>query len=213
MDNTKVITRDEIKIEDTWKMEDMFASDQAWEEEYKATVEKIPRIKEYMGKVSKDKEALIEYLNLDSEIGLAIERLYVYANQKYHEDMAVSKYQAFSGKAQKLMIDANGLGSFFNPEILEMEESVLREWLEDERLKDYRRGIELTLREKEHTLDQNALAAACVTDDADELILGVEILLGDLAAQSKHTGVAAGRKVNTVQMGRGGKLRFLVSHR
>jgi len=154
MDNTKVITRDEIKIEDTWKMEDMFASDQAWEEEYKATVEKIPRIKEYMGKVSKDKEALIEYLNLDSEIGLAIERLYVYANQKYHEDMAVSKYQAFSGKAQKLMIDANGLGSFFNPEILEMEESVLREWLEDERLKDYRRGIELTLREKEHTLDQ-----------------------------------------------------------
>ena len=39
--------------------------------------------------------------------------------------MAEAKYQAYSGKAQKLAVDIGSASAFFEPEILEMEEDTL----------------------------------------------------------------------------------------
>ncbi len=43
---------------------------------------------------------------------------------------------------------------FFEPEILEMDENVLKEWLENKEFADYRRYISEILRAKAHTLDK-----------------------------------------------------------
>ena len=70
----------------------------------KATKE-VAKYKEFSGKIKDSKDKLIEFLKFNDEISLLAERLYVYANQKYHEDMGNGKYQAYSGKAQKLVVD------------------------------------------------------------------------------------------------------------
>ena len=31
----KVLTRDEVKVEETWRLEDIFTTDESWEEEYR----------------------------------------------------------------------------------------------------------------------------------------------------------------------------------
>ena len=31
----KVLTRDQVKVEETWRLEDIFATDEAWEQEFK----------------------------------------------------------------------------------------------------------------------------------------------------------------------------------
>ena len=145
--------RGEQNINDTWKMEDMFLSDEVWENDYEKAVKLILKYNDFSGKVSENKEKLIEYFKFNDEINLLAERLYVYANQKYHQDMAESKYQSYSGKAQKLVVDIGSASSYFEPELLGMNEKTLLEWMEDERLADYRRYVSEVIRAKEHTLD------------------------------------------------------------
>lgn len=146
--------REEQKINDTWKMEDLFASDEVWEKDYKKAEELVLEFAKYKNRVTDSKEMLITYLDFNDKVNLLAERLYVYSNQKYHQDMGNSKYQAYSGKAENLVVNIGSATSFFEPEILTMDENVLMTWLEDERLVDYRRYIHDILRTKEHTLDK-----------------------------------------------------------
>lgn len=146
--------REEQKVNDTWKMEDMFSSDEVWESDLEKATEMISEYSDYVGKISKDKEELITFLQFNDKVNLLVERLYVYSNQKYHQDMANAKYQTYSGKAQKLVVDIGSASAFVEPELLSMEEETLRQWMEDERFKDYRRYISEVLRGKEHTLDE-----------------------------------------------------------
>lgn len=146
--------RSEQLVENTWKMEDMFSSDEVWESEFKKATEMVSEYENFQGQISSDKNKLLDFFKFNDEINLLAERLYVYANQKYHQDMADSKYQAYSGKAQKLVVDISSGQSFFEPEILAMDENVLIKWVSDENFRDYRRTINLILRSKEHTLDK-----------------------------------------------------------
>lgn len=146
--------RSEQNVNDTWRMEDMFSSDEAWEEDFEKALEMISQYTKFSGKISESKEDLIAYFLFNDEINLLVERLYVYSNQKYHEDMAEAKYQAYSGKAQKLLVDIGSASAFFEPELLGMDERKLLQWMEDERLSDYRRYVSEVLRKKEHTLDK-----------------------------------------------------------
>lgn len=146
--------RAEQRVEDTWKMEDMFATDEAWEKDFEKATEAVKKYSEFAGKVSKNKEILLEYFKFNDEINLLVERLYVYSNQKYHQDMTEAKYQAYSGKAQKLVVDLGSAGAFFEPEVLEMDEELLNAWMQDEAFADYRRKISEILRGKAHTLDK-----------------------------------------------------------
>lgn len=146
--------RVEQKTENTWKMEDMFATDEVWEKEFEKASEMIKRYSEFAGEISESKEKLLEFFLFNDEINLLAERLYVYANQKYHEDMSEAKYQAFSGKAQKLVVEIGSASSFVEPELLSMDEETLKQWMEDDRFKNYRRSVSEILRGKEHTLDK-----------------------------------------------------------
>lgn len=153
MEKEELMTRDKVNVEDTWKMEDMFPSDEVWEKEFDKASEMVKKYADFAGKVSESKEELLKFLKFNDEINLMAERLYVYSNQKYHEDMALAKYQAYSGKAQKLVVEIGSAGSFFEPEILSMDENILKEWMEGEEFADYRRHISEILRSKAHTLD------------------------------------------------------------
>lgn len=146
--------REEQNIQDTWKMEDMFPSDEAWEKDLERAINLISDLSKHQGKISKSKEELITFLEFDSEVNLLVERLYVYSNQKYHQDMANAKYQTYSGKAQKLIVDIGSAEAFVEPELLSMDEATLRQWMEDEKFADYRRYLSEVLRGKEHTLDK-----------------------------------------------------------
>lgn len=46
-----------------------------------------------------------------------LERIVVYANERSHQDTAVSKYQAYVSKAETLTVQASGALAFASPEI------------------------------------------------------------------------------------------------
>ncbi|MBE5887874.1 MAG: oligoendopeptidase F [Lachnospiraceae bacterium] len=144
-------SRKDIPDQYKWNMQDMFASDEAWEEEAKQLQELAKEIAQYQGRLSESAATLLAFLKKSDELDFHAERVIVYANQKYHEDTAVSKYQGYAAKADSIGVEISSAVAFMSPEILSMDEAVLEQFYKDEpELEHYRRMLDNILRKKEH---------------------------------------------------------------
>lgn len=147
--------RIEQKVEDTWCLEDMFESDDFWEEEFGRLQRMIFQYEDFEGTLGESADSLLEYLKFNDETNLLMERLYVYANMRYHQDMTNSMYQEFAARAQKLMVEISGASAFAEPEILEITTEKINIFFnENPELETYKRYISEILRGKNHTLDK-----------------------------------------------------------
>ena len=143
--------RNDIPNQYKWNMQDMFASDELWEEEAKQLLELAKEIAQYQGRLSESAATLLEFLKKSDELDFHAERVIVYANQKYHEDTAVSKYQGYAAKADSIEVEVSSAMAFMKPEILAMDENALEQFYKEEpELEHYRRMLDIILRQKDH---------------------------------------------------------------
>ncbi|MCI5515870.1 oligoendopeptidase F [Roseburia sp. MUC/MUC-530-WT-4D] len=172
MNNNKVLKRDEISDEYKWNLEDMFASDALWEEEYEQTKELCNKIASYQGKLTESAATLLAYFQDTDEANYHLERIYVYANERYHQDTAVSKYQGYASRADSLMVMAESSSAFAEPEILEASaETINAFYKEQPELLKYQRAIDEILRKKAHTLSKEEEK---ILANAGEIAVGPE---------------------------------------
>ena len=147
--------RSEIPVEDTWKMEDMYATDELWEEEQKKLEKLADEIEEYKGTLASGGAQLLKYLEKADEISYYNERVIVYSNQRNHQDTAVSKYQGYIAKAEHAAVKVASAMSFAKPEILAIPEERIQELMQEEpKLAKYERSLREILRAKPHTLSE-----------------------------------------------------------
>ena len=173
----KIPQRDEIALEDKWATEDMFASDEAWEEE----LSKIPGYQEqavaFAGKLGENGTNLYEALYLGEQISEKISLLANYAMRKADEDTRNSHYQAMVGKFYSIMVAFSAATSFETPEIMAIsDEDLDRFYTEEPRLERYRRYLTNMRRRKAHTLsaaEEKLLAAAGEMAGAPDDIYGM----------------------------------------
>lgn len=152
---TNLPKRSEVDKRYTWAIEDLYASDELWKVEYDSINQLLDKAREYRGRLIKSSENLLGFLRLSDEIGKLLERIYVYANQKSHEDTANAIYQDFAGKAMALSVQVSSALSFATPEILEAEEETLSQFMrENEELKQYEFYLKDILRQKPHILSK-----------------------------------------------------------
>ncbi|WMJ87926.1 oligoendopeptidase F [Anaerocolumna sp. MB42-C2] len=155
MEKIKLKKRNEVDPKYKWAIEDLYPNDEEWKKEYAFTKELIPKISSYQGKLAESAETLLEFWQLHDEISLHLERVYVYANQKYHEDTSESTYQAFSNQATKLSVQVSSALSFMVPEILNIPEETVSSYLNsNQELKTYEFAIREISRQKPHTLSR-----------------------------------------------------------
>ncbi len=153
MEKKKLKKRNEVDRKYKWAIEDLFPNDVEWKKEFALTKDLIPKISSYQGKLSESAETLFEFWQLHDEISLHLERVYVYANQKYHEDTGESTYQALSNQATNLSVQVSSALSFMVPEILSIPEETLNSFLvSNQELKTYEFAIKEIIRQKPHTL-------------------------------------------------------------
>ena len=153
MSEKKIITRQEQRVEDTWKMEDIFATEEQFQDEVKQLEEMTKEFASYEGTLSESAVHAAKVLDLYSRMSHTFERLYVYSAQKSHEDMADAKYQKLEGEMQILGVQLGQVSAWLDPEILALPEELLQQYLADEHMKPYVRFIEQITRRKEHILD------------------------------------------------------------
>lgn len=155
--------REEIPQQYQWKMEDLYATNDAWEADFLKLQNGIKEIRKFEGTLKESAENLLNMQETCDELNELAENIYVYANQRMHENTANSYYQGLSGRAQLAMVQLSEATSFIEPEILDIPEEQLREMLEDERLKKYAVYFGRLLRRKAHVLSK----------ETEELLAGV----------------------------------------
>ena len=157
-----VLTRNQVPVEETWRLEDIFASDEQWEEEYKEIEVLAGKADTFRGTLGNGAKELLAALQYRDEISERLQRLYAYSHMRYDQDTANSTYQAMDSRAKTLYVKVSTSLSYFVPELLSIEEKELHRFVEEEEgLKVYRHALEEVNRQRPHVLpaEQEALLA------------------------------------------------------
>ena len=171
----KIRTREEIPAEDKWALEDLYATDAAWEEDLKTVAEDQAYLTSFAGKLA-DPEQLYAYLQRSEQLNVKADRLGNYCMRKADEDTRIAVYQAMQGRFMSVFVALGAATSFDTPEIMAIDHEDMKRFYEEfPALERYRRYLTNLRRRKAHTLspaEEKLLAAAGEMADAPDNIYG-----------------------------------------
>lgn len=150
----KAKQRSEIAQQDKWRIEDIYATDEAWEADYNECIRRAKEKCVYQGRLAESALILYQALKESDEADLLVEHVYVYAFMKYYEDTANAVYQEMSGRAQAAVTKLSEKYAFLTPEILAIDQKKMQEYLNSDTLALYRHALEDILEKKEHALSE-----------------------------------------------------------
>ena len=153
--------RKDVKVEDTWDLASLFASEEDWETGFSEFETKLGGYQDYQGKLAESAETLAACLEFDSMLERLGERLGIYAFLLTTQDQANSHYQGMQARFQNLATRAGQASSFLRPEIMAIDSDQMDAFLEAEALQPYRLLLERMVRYRPHTLshpEENLLA-------------------------------------------------------
>lgn len=170
MQNKNLLKRDQVPVENTWDLTDIFPSDEAWGEENEALKSMPEKFAVYQGKLGESAETLLAFFKLEDEASLRLSKLYGYASCKSDQDTGNSFYQDMRGKAMGTMVAISSATAFASSEIMAIDEDKLNGfYAQQPALEEYRRSIYQIRRRKEHILspaEEALLASAGEMADA-----------------------------------------------
>lgn len=158
----KLPGRNEVATEDTWRLEDIFANDEAWEKEFNEVKEQLPGVQEFQGKLGENADQLYNALQLQDKLLERLGRLYTYAHMRYDQDTTNSFYQGLDDRIKNLYSQAGSALAYIVPEILAVDEDKIKGFLQEkEELKLYEHALEEINLQRPHVLsaEQEALLA------------------------------------------------------
>ncbi|MCG8587205.1 MAG: oligoendopeptidase F [Pirellulales bacterium] len=151
----KLPPREKVKVDDTWDLSSLFATDVAWEKAFKKWEKQIDGYEPYRGHLADDAKTLGACLKFDLEFDRAAERLGTYAFLKTTQDQANSEYQRMLGRLQNVGSRAAQAASYIRPEILAIPGKKLKKMLASKHLAPHRLTLERMRRYKKHTLTKS----------------------------------------------------------
>ena len=177
MSNSETIrARDQIPQEDTWALEDLYPSDESWEQALSALTARQSEAAAFAGKLGESGESLCAFLHLVEDVDGQSELLANYAMRKADQDTRNATYQAMVGKLMGVLTAVSAAFSFATPEIMAIPEETLEGFYKAAPgLERYRRYLNNERRRKAHTLsaaEERLLAAAGEMANAPETVFG-----------------------------------------
>ena len=84
MDNRTFKNREDIPLKDRWATEDLYASDELWEQELAAVAEEGGKMAAYAGRLAESGETLFAYLQMMEQVWERASLLGNYCSRKMH---------------------------------------------------------------------------------------------------------------------------------
>lgn len=166
----RIPQRADVAAENKWSINDIYASDEAWESDYIKAQGFVDRISAYKGELCQSPKKLLEYLKLDDELTLVFDSLINYAQRKGDEDTRVSKYQDMCSRLEMLYVSIAGAASFVTPELLSISNDDMERFFKEcSDLELYRRSLERIRRRRKHFLTEKEEKIVALTGE----LLGV----------------------------------------
>lgn len=153
MDENKIPLREELAEENTWAIEDIYASDELWEKDLARLKTYAQAFAAYKGRLSESADTLLGFLTLEDEVEVLASDLGNYAQRKSDEDTRNPKYQDYTQRFISAVVAINSECAFASPELLEIGDDILeRFYNEKPELLLYRLSLERLRKQREHIL-------------------------------------------------------------
>ncbi len=147
-----------------WDLSDLYPNDAAWDADHKQAVAMLPTITGYRGRLGESAATLKAALQAQSDAGLKIARLSVYAELKADQDVRVPANQERKQVATDMYGRFAEATAFTAPEVLSVGRTRIEGFLAaDKELARFRFGLEDALRQAPHTLGAEAEGVIAAT--------------------------------------------------
>lgn len=143
--------RSELQPKDTWRLEDIFENDAAWEASFEACREAVQRFARHQGALGA-RASLLEALGDLFGAVNRVSSLFAYAKMHRDEDNTLARYQALTDRATSLSVEFATASSFLTPELIALPPEYLKECAADPSFADYRMFFTAIERARPHTL-------------------------------------------------------------
>ncbi len=171
-----------------WNVNDIYATKQDYEREYKKLEDNLKEYEKYQGHILDSANNLYELLKFDTNFSEALEKIYVYAHLQNDQDTTDTEFQTMFGKTYKLYEKYVATTSFITPEILKSDYNLILKYIEEEpRLKEFERSLKeifkykkYTLSAKEENLLSNMVSVFKTPDDVYSLLSDADLEFGTI---------------------------------
>lgn len=147
------LTRSQVPVEQTWNLDDIFPTVEAWQTEYDEVSELIGTVTKYKGRLGESAQTLLQCLNAQEALLIRMAKVSAYASLNQSVDGTNPAYQAMAGKVASLRARIESETSFVQSEALSLPGGTLQLYLgEEPDLEPYKITIERMIERKPHLL-------------------------------------------------------------
>ncbi|OJU82154.1 MAG: oligoendopeptidase F [Chlamydia sp. 32-24] len=149
--------RKDVIEKDKWNVEALYPSFEEWQKEYNSfgSLEKppfFPEVAKYRGHLNESPEKVLEALETILKLDQKLSRLYTYAHLRFDEDIANDEHKKAFNQILSTLTHFGHEISWFEPELLALDEKKQNEYLQSTVLTPYRFYLEKIIHLKPHTL-------------------------------------------------------------
>ena len=189
--------RKEVPSQYKWNIEDLYASDLAWEADKKsliASMAEIPALsKDWLSSSAK----MLVFMKFSDKIGEKLGRLYAYASNQANMDVGDTKFQAMNGELRNLGVDLSSRLAFFNTDILNLGKEKFATYLKAENgLEPYKFSVEQIFRNSAHILPPELDKLVSMTSLFTGTTSQASSLLNNLELPSATVKLSDGKEVS-----------------
>ncbi len=208
MSQKTIPDRKDIAPDHKWDLTPLFDSEDQWESLYSELEKEIEGYAAYKGRLKDSVSNVKEAVDFHLSVSRHIERLYTYAHLKSDEDKSNQHYLACYQKAVGLYTRASERASFLTPEIHSIPDKVIREFMRDETLREYRFYLQKILRYKAHTLSEKIEQILAMSR---EVTRAASEVFGQLDNVDLHFGILVDATGTEIEMSHGNFTTFLMN--
>lgn len=146
--------RKDVPAKDKWDLSSIFKSDKEWETALAELDALNQAVTAYKGKLGSGPDTLLAALKAYEKALLKMECVYHYASLQHEADEDDTTATDRYGRAMMAYTQQSAAFSFIDPELMEIEESRLKEWSQRPDFADYKVYIQKLLHFKKYTLSE-----------------------------------------------------------
>jgi oligoendopeptidase F len=192
---TAVPPRAQVPVEETWALETVFATDDAWEEAFDGSGERLRAVEAFQGRVADGPATLLAALRTADDLTVAVWKVLVFALLRRAEDATNTHAGEMADRAIGLASRADAASSFLGPEIAALSDATIADWIDQEPgLEPYQHALARVGRLRSHIRSvevEEILARAGEMAAASEITQGVledgELPLGQITDETGQT--------------------------
>lgn len=201
--------RSDIADEHKWNIEAIYPQDTQWESDFNALGPLVDELNGYKGRLGESDATLLAALQRRDQIGQNLTKLFSYARMRRDEDNTNAQYQALTDRAQSLWARVQEAGAYFSPELLEVGQDKIDEFLQNnEQLRMYEHEMEDLFRQAKHLLSEQEEALLA---GVSEIAAGPETTYDMLTSADMTYGTIKDEEGSVVELSQGRYFRYVRS--